>query len=320
MTIHLQTESVRVRGKKTTICIVAVVCDACGGSHVHADAWNYDTEKALDVAKHSSLWQIEDGQEQRAVCGRCGDAGVKLDDVIARSDGSGPPPDPDATPENELTVRPAGMQGEDAATLLSRACRAMAGRDPATLASVDPEAMVAVLVRRGWREINRKHKLPRGFGAVLSRIFTRDGLTIPRTDGRHERWTPNATVPMFPANEPSNVAEWAYRAAEAHEDTSPQELLAEALAVPLSALRRDAPSPRSTETVAELLLGEAAPLVGRLLFERFLTLRYLESIGRPWPERIAIKVQLDEAHDAVQAQLTGATPAVGRPASPEGGA
>lgn len=88
MSVHHETRQVAVRGEKVPIRIVAVVCDECGGMHFHADAWEYDTEKAVDTATHSGLWQIEDGEEQRAVCGACGDAGVKLADVIARLDGA----------------------------------------------------------------------------------------------------------------------------------------------------------------------------------------------------------------------------------------
>lgn len=93
MSIHHETRRVTVRGGKVPIRIVAIVCDECGGMHFHADAWEYDTEKAVDTAEHSGLWQIEDGQEQRAVCGACGDAGVKLADVIARLDGQATSPD-----------------------------------------------------------------------------------------------------------------------------------------------------------------------------------------------------------------------------------
>lgn len=83
--IHYQTETVAVCGADVTIRIVAVVCDECGGTHVRADAWDFDTEMAVDEAKYSGGWQIEDGGERHAVCGSCSDAGVELADVVGRA-------------------------------------------------------------------------------------------------------------------------------------------------------------------------------------------------------------------------------------------
>ena len=91
MSVHHQVHLVSVRGSDVPIHIVAVVCDECGGVHVRANAWDADEEKAIDEAVHSGLWQVEDDEKQRAVCGACGDAGVELNDVIARTDGAAPP-------------------------------------------------------------------------------------------------------------------------------------------------------------------------------------------------------------------------------------
>jgi hypothetical protein len=66
-----------VRGEESTICVVTIICDRCGLQRVRADAYEYDTEMAVDSAIHGGGWRIDEDYdadgERAATCWSCVD-------------------------------------------------------------------------------------------------------------------------------------------------------------------------------------------------------------------------------------------------------
>ncbi len=71
MSIHYQTETVRVRDRNEAVYLVAVICDECGAQYLHADTHEYDTEKAIDEARYCGGWTVQDNAEHVAKCEPC---------------------------------------------------------------------------------------------------------------------------------------------------------------------------------------------------------------------------------------------------------
>ena len=105
---------------------------------------------------------------------------------------------------------------------LTRASRALAGIDAATLDAVTPAAMRAVMERRGW---TKSASSGRPSGLVYD-VWDHPTAQHAVSGARRAVLVP-ADVRMFHAD---RVRTWAVSTAERHGDVSPAEVLAEALA------------------------------------------------------------------------------------------
>lgn len=110
------------------------------------------------------------------------------------------------------------------------AVRALAGLDNAALDAVTPDAMRAVLKRRGW-----SHTGDAPWYADQSKTaFEEWDHPTARNVGGRARWLRDALVPVLPdaVDKGIRVIEWAETVATRHGDVAPAEVLAEALMEP----------------------------------------------------------------------------------------
>ena len=110
---------------------------------------------------------------------------------------------------------------------LLRAVRALAGLDPAALDAVTPDAMRAVMTRRGWRKVADVPWFA-DCNVVAFEAYDHDtAVNVRRGIIR------DALIPVLPnaADARLRTVEWAENVATRHGDVAPAEVLAEAMEV-----------------------------------------------------------------------------------------
>lgn len=119
-------------------------------------------------------------------------------------------------------------------TALLRAVRALAGLDPAALDAVTPDAMRAVMTRRGWRF---EEHVPWFADADVTAWESWEHDTAMGAGSFHgsTRIVPAVQVCVLPGIDADEVrryvAEWAWAVATRHGDVAPAEVLSEAMEV-----------------------------------------------------------------------------------------
>ena len=112
-------------------------------------------------------------------------------------------------------------------TSLLRAVRALAGLDPAALDAVTPDAMRAVMTRRGWRKVADVPWFA-DCNVVAFEAYDHDtAVNVRRGIIR------DALIPVLSnaADTRLRTVEWAENVATRHGDVAPAEVLAEAMEV-----------------------------------------------------------------------------------------